>query len=91
MQMTQEKLAELVDISPRNLSGIEKGTYFVKAETLEKIIKALNTSAEELFATEHIKTSDELISEIIEYVQSYKEEKSKLEYIYRMVKFLKDT
>ena len=35
---TQEKLSEMIDISPRNLSGIEKGIYFVKADTLEKII-----------------------------------------------------
>lgn len=89
--LTQEQLAELIDISPRNLSGIEKGIYFLKAETLDRIISALDTTAEELFSTEHIKNSDELVKEIINYLHQYKDEKSKLEYIYRMVKFLKNT
>ena len=39
--LTQEQLAELVDISSRNLSNIEQGISFAKAETLEKIIISL--------------------------------------------------
>ena len=53
--LTQEQLAELVDISSRNLSNIEQGISFAKAETLEKIIISLNTSTQELFANNHIK------------------------------------
>lgn len=34
--LTQEQLAEMVDISSRNLSNIEVGQNFPKAETLEK-------------------------------------------------------
>lgn len=34
--LTQEQLAELIDISSRNLSNIELGQNFPKAETLEK-------------------------------------------------------
>ena len=52
--MTQEQLAEIIEISPRNLSGIELGVNFVKAETLEKIIKALNVTTEEMFSNEHL-------------------------------------
>jgi transcriptional regulator with XRE-family HTH domain len=53
--LTQEQLAEAVDVSQRTLSGIEIGENFVTAETLDKIIKALNTTTEELFATNHLK------------------------------------
>ena len=60
--LTQEQLAELIDISPRNLSKIEVGACFVKAETLEKLLKALDISTEELFANEHIKESEELLN-----------------------------
>lgn len=57
--LTQEGLAELVDVSQRTLSGIEIGENFITADTLDRIIKALNTTAEELFATNHLKSSEE--------------------------------
>ena len=62
--LTQEQLAEAVDVSQRTLSGIEIGENFVTAETLDKIIKALNTTSEELFATNHLKEEQELVEEI---------------------------
>ena len=62
--LTQEQLAEAVDVSQRTLSGIEIGENFVTSETLDKIIKALNTSSEELFATSHLKEEDEILKEI---------------------------
>ncbi len=39
--LTQEQLAELIDINCRSLSFIERGVNFVKAETIEKICNAL--------------------------------------------------
>ncbi len=86
--LTQEQLAEMVDISPRNLSNIEVGVSFVKAETLEKIIDSLNVSTEELFANEHIKTNHELICEIDRYVNKVKDDNRSLEKIYRILKCL---
>ncbi len=86
--LTQEQLAEMVDISPRNLSNIEVGVSFVKAETLEKIIDSLNVSTEELFANEHIKTNHELIREIDGYVNKVKDDNRSLEKIYRILKCL---
>ena len=60
--LTQEQLAEMIDIAPRNLSKIEVGSCFVTAETLEKLLVALNVTTEELFANDHIKESKELLS-----------------------------
>ena len=54
--LTQEQLAEMIDISSRNLSNIEQGISFPKPETLEHILISLNTTTQELFANEHIKT-----------------------------------
>ena len=79
----------MIDISPRKLSGIEKGIYFVKSDTLEKILKALNVTAEELFAIDSLKSSDELIEEIDKIIESFKEDKEKLEIVYKLVKALK--
>ena len=87
--LTQEKLSEMIDISPRNLSGIEKGIYFVKADTLEKILTALNITAEDLFAVDSLKSSDELIDDINRIVDSFKDDKEKLEIVYKVVKALK--
>ena len=61
---TQEKLSEIVNISQKALSSIEIGENFVTAETLDKLINALETTAEELFATNKEKDSKELIQKI---------------------------
>ena len=53
--ITQEQLAEMIEISARNLSGIELENYFVKAETLERILKALDITMEDLFSNDHLK------------------------------------
>ena len=60
--MTQEKLAEVIGLNVPNLSNIERGKKFVSAETLEKIIKALNINESELFDFDHIKSRDELLN-----------------------------
>lgn len=84
--LTQEQLAELIEISPRNLSNIELGVTFAKAETLEKIIKSLNTTTQELFANDHIKTNEELIQNIHHYINIIKNDNSQLELVYKVLR-----
>ena len=86
--LTQNQLAELIDISPRNLSNIELGLSFVKSETLDKIIESLNISTEELFANNHIKTKNELICEIDKFINKAKNDIKTLEKIYKILKCL---
>lgn len=86
--LTQEQLAELIEISPRNLSNIEQGITFAKAETLEKIIKALNISTQELFANDHIKTNSEFMEQINLYLTRIKDDNSKLELVYKILRDL---
>jgi transcriptional regulator with XRE-family HTH domain len=83
--LTQEQLAEKVDIATRTLSGVETGENFVTAETLEKFLTALNVSISELFAIDHIKPQEDLISEIVKDVQSLKD-RTKIETIYKIIK-----
>ena len=85
--LTQEQLAEMINISPRNLSGIEVGANFVKAETLEKILTALNTTTEELFANDNLKDSKILTEDIITRVKALEGDRKTLERIYKIVKF----
>lgn len=89
--LTQEKLAEAADISQRALSAIERGENFVTAETLDKIIAALNTSSEEIFATNHIKQPEALLFDIHNGLQTIATNPQKLEIVYKIVKvFLKE-
>lgn len=85
--LTQEELAEMIDISSRNLSNIEVGANFPKSETLEKILKALNISTQDLFENDYLRESDELLADIGEYLNRVKDDRAKLEKIYKMMKF----
>lgn len=62
--LSQEKLAELVDIEQNTLSCIETGNNFCTAETLEKIINALEIDPAELFDFGHQKDNETLLQEI---------------------------
>lgn len=86
--LTQEQLAEKIDISPRNLCRIEVGDCFVKAETLERLLTALDITTEELFANNHIKTNSELIEQINFYIDSAKNDNKMLEKIYKILRDL---
>lgn len=87
--LTQEQLSEIIDISQRALSAIERGENFVTSETLDKIISALNTTSEELFATNHLKDSNILIDEIKNDIQKIKQNSpQKLEILYNIVRSL---
>ena len=48
-RLSQEQLAEKLDITPKHLSTIETGATFVSAELLEKFIRELRVSASTLF------------------------------------------
>lgn len=87
---TQEELAEMIEISPRNLSRIEVGESFLKAETFSKLLNALEVSTEELFANDHIKDSNELLAEIYSSLNLIKDDTEKLEKIYKMIRIFID-
>ena len=86
--LTQEQLAEAVDVFQRTLRGIEIGENFVTAETLDKIVKALNTTSEELFATNHLKEEQELIEEIENNIKTISKKPTKLDILYNVTKSL---
>lgn len=85
---TQEKLSEMVDISQRALSSIELGENFVTADTLDKLLCALEITAEELFATNDVKESEELIKMINENISQISSSPEKLEIVYNLTKSL---
>lgn len=86
--MTQEQLAEMINISSRNLSNIEIGVSFPKSDTLEKILTSLDISTQDLFANDHLKSNSELINRIYYYIDCAKDDNKTLEKIYKIVKGL---
>lgn len=85
-QLTQEQLAEMVDMGERNLSKIECGVNFVSAETLEKIAHALGVSAKEVFDFEHLKDRDLLKAELLKAIS---EDKIDVDLLYRIYQSIK--
>ncbi len=86
---TQEKLSELADISQRALSSIEIGENFVTSETLDKLLAALDITAEDLFSTNDVKEPAELLKMINQNLASIGDDAQKLEIIYNLTKSLK--
>lgn len=85
---TQDKLSEMIDISQKALSSIELGENFVTADTLDKLLNALEVTSEELFATNQLKDSKELLQKINENIAIIGEDSDKLEIIYNLTKSL---
>ena len=50
--LTQERLAEMIDVSPKHLGVIERGEAFVSAELLEKLSSFLEIPVSSLFYSE---------------------------------------
>ena len=86
---TQEKLSEMAEISQRALSSIEIGENFVTSETLDKLLVALDITAEDLFATNSHKGSDELLKMINQNISEIGDNPQKLAIIYDLTKSLK--
>lgn len=81
--LSQERLAELVDISQNALSYIETGDNFCTSETLEKIIAALKIDPAELFDFGHQKDNETLLIEINKMLQNTPE---KIPEVYKIIK-----
>ncbi len=71
--LTQETVAELIDIKPENYSRIENGLSFPKPENIEKISKVLNVEIAELFQFSHLNDYDKVLEAIISKLNSDKE------------------
>lgn len=83
--LTQEQLAEKIDIATRTLCGIENGENFLTATTLEKILNAFDITSSELFAFNHIKPQQDLKDEMISDIQKLNN-REQIETLYKIIK-----
>lgn len=87
--LTQEQLAEKIDMNCRSLSFIECGINFVTAKTLALLCKELNVMPKQLFDFEYDTQNHEILREKIENLIN--KNSKDLDYIYKILsKFLKD-
>ena len=62
--LTQEELAEIIDISPTHMSVIERGVKTPKLDTFVKIVKALNLSTDALLLDGMDQVNDSIVAEL---------------------------
>jgi transcriptional regulator with XRE-family HTH domain len=67
-KLSQEELAECIEISPKHLSALERGLTFVSAELLEKLCLYLGVSASVLFYTAKEKSADDSVLSTVDRV-----------------------
>lgn len=72
-KLTQETVAELIDIKPENYSRIENGLSFPKPENIVKLSKVLDVEIAELFQFSHLNDYEKILDAIIEKLKSDKE------------------
>ena len=85
--LTQEQLAEMIEVGERNLSKIECGNVFVKAKTITKLIDALKIEPQELFEFSQHKESEYLETFLINEIKNDSVDIKMLYKIYRAIKY----
>lgn len=81
--LTQFQLAERVEIDPKHMSHIETGRSFPKADLIEKFADVLNVEYNAFFNVKHIKSREDIISEIKLLLSNSNDEK--LHIIYHLI------
>lgn len=84
--LTQDQLTEKLNVGQRTLSKIERGNAFVSAETLAKLLTALDVGIDELFNFGYLQEKEAIKVELIDAIQ---QEKIDIITLYRIYKSLK--
>lgn len=84
--LSQEELAEALEVSQQTMSKIERGKNFLTSDTLEKLSLILNVNVYELFMFEDEYSTNDIIKDIEKYLLLLKSNPKKLDCIHKMVK-----
>ena len=87
-KITQERLAELVELDTSSISNIENGKYYPSADNLDRILQVLNVKPSDVFEFEGQAKHEELLDEMYSAMKD-NEKLTRLIYkFYSVVKFL---
>lgn len=84
--LSQEKLAEAIDIATTSLSYIETGRGFMTLSTLEKLAKVLRVELSEIFQISTLQTNDEMYEYILFKLNLIKNDDEKMKLTYNILK-----
>ena len=88
MNISQEMLAEKLNITQKSLSNIETGRNFLTADTLEKLLSVFNITSAELFDFEHLGSETELLDDISRYINTIKNDSGSLIVLHKITQAL---
>lgn len=80
--LTQEQLAELVDVAPRHISFIETARSFPSSNLIERLCLTLNITYSDLFDFKNELPREEIIKNISAIIETL--DNKKLNYLYKM-------
>ncbi len=83
--LSQEELAEKIDIAINTMSNIERGNAFMTAPTLEKIIEILKVTPSELFTFEKEEKKIDLYKYILIKIDIIKNDMEKLKILKKFI------
>ncbi len=86
--LTQEQFAEKINIATRTLAGIEIGESFISAQTIENILAYTGMTFEDFFISSHLRPTEDLLNDIYNYLNKIKDDRDKIENIYKVIKAL---
>ena len=81
--LTQEELAEKVDLQPQSISNLESGRFFISPENFESICNFFNVKPMEFFLEFNEESSDKEKLDVINSVLSNLDTEI-LDYFYKM-------
>lgn len=84
--LTQERLAEIVEMEPNSISIIESGRNFPTLSNLVKIANALGVGLSDFFAYDYLNSSEELKKIILEKIETMDEKG--LKNLFKYIKML---
>lgn len=80
MKLSQEELAELIDVNFRTIQRLETGKNIPSLETLTKLAEAFEIDIRDLFTVEHLASREELLNNINVIAQKLDNERLRLFY-----------
>ena len=84
--LSQEKLAEAIDIATTSLSYVETGRGFMTLATLEKLSRVLNVELYEIFKFSTLNTSEDIYKYILSRLELIRKDEDKLKILYNILK-----
>ncbi len=77
--LTQERLAEIVNVAPRHISYIENSKSFPSSDLIERLCKNLNVNYVDFFFSDNL-TKDELTDHLLAIIKRLDIKKLKILY-----------